>query len=63
MYYAYYPCKWFLISPPEVMGGAWEAETTREVPRERNMDLISIQVNVSRNKKRMAKRGVDIRAD
>ena len=45
------------------MGGAWEAETTREVPRERNMDLISIQVNVSRNKKRMAKRGVDIRAD
>ena len=45
------------------MFGAWEAETTREVPRERNMDLIAIQVNVSKSVKRMTKRGVDIRAD
>ena len=45
------------------MCGACEAETTREVPRERNMDLISMQVNVSKSVKRMTKRGVDIRAD
>ena len=45
------------------MCGAWEAETTREVPRERNTDLRSMQVNVSKKVKRMTKRGVDIRAD
>ena len=45
------------------MCGAWEAETTREVPRERNMDLKCMQVNVSKSVKRMTKRGVDIQAD
>ena len=34
------------------MCGAWEAETTREVPRERNMDLKSMQVNVTKSVKR-----------
>ena len=45
------------------MCGAWEAESTKEVLRERNMNLISMQVNVSKSVKRMTKRGVDIRAD
>ena len=45
------------------MCGTWEAENTRQVPRERNMDLISMQVNVSKSVKRMTKRSVDIRAD
>ena len=45
------------------MCGVWEAETTREVSRERNMGLKSMQVNVSKSVKRMTKRGVDIRAD
>ena len=42
------------------MCGVWEAETTREMPPERNMDLKSMQVNVSKSLKRMTKRGVDI---
>ena len=42
---------------------AWEAETTREVPFERNMDPISMQVNVSKSVKRVTKRSVNIRAD
>ena len=42
------------------MCGAWEAETTSEIPRERNMDLKSMQVNVSKSVKWMTKRGVGI---
>ena len=34
---------------------------TREVPREKNMDLKSMQVNVSKCITRTTKRGVDIR--
>ena len=45
------------------MCGAWEAETTKEVLRERNMKLISMQVNVRKSVKRMTKRSVDILAD
>ena len=45
------------------MCGAWEAETTRDVLRERNMDLIAMQVNVSKSVKRMTKRGLDMPAD
>ena len=45
------------------MCGTWEAETTREVPREKNMDLKSMQVNVTKSVKRMTKRGVDILDD
>ena len=45
------------------MCGVWEVETTKEVPRERNMDPKSMQVNVSKSVKRMTKRGVEIRAD
>ena len=42
------------------MCGAWEAETTMEVPRERNMDQRSMHVNVSKSVERMTKRGIDI---
>ena len=45
------------------MCGVWEAETTRKVPFERNIDPISMHINVSKSVKRMTKRGVDIRAD
>ena len=36
---------------------------TREVPREKNMDLKSMQVNVSQSVTRMTKRDVNIQAD
>ena len=36
---------------------------TREVPPENNIDLESLQVNVSKNVTRMTKRGVGIRTD
>ena len=45
------------------MCGVWEVETAKEVPRERNMNLKSMQVNISKSVKRMTKRGVEIRAD
>ena len=45
------------------MCGAREAETTREMPHERNMELISMQVNVSKSLKKITKGSFDIRAD
>ena len=37
--------------------------TTGEFPREKNMDLKSVQVNVIKVVKRMKKRGVDIQPE
>ena len=53
---------WFVISPIQVVYGTWDGVATK-VPRENDVDLKSMQVNMLKSLARMTKMGGEKRSD
>ena len=56
MPWPYQSTKWFVISPSQVMCGAWDSVASKEVPLEKKVDTKCMQVNVLKNIARMTRR-------
>ena len=56
MLWPYQFTKWFVITPSQVVCGAWDLVASRGVPLEKKVDMEFMQVNVLKNVARMTRR-------